>query len=243
MKTLTWIIALLALVFSCQAFAQNTEVTQGQPGRKGPWPVTSIQTPFTASTGEEVLVDVAATSFPKPTGTISTVLKNLGPNPIYCGTDSGTLSVSNGLKIGTNEGARFDTTQTIYCITTVKQVAGSATRYMTFNSSGAVQLFGGGGGSSTSTDYTPGVPTNLSLSANVSGAVTGLTAGSCYQFTCGADFQYRTGTGTPTAVSTDSEGKAGVMYRQCLTNAAAHTAFAFISSSATTCKVALIPSS
>ncbi|MFA6118118.1 MAG: hypothetical protein WC729_29295 [Sphingomonas sp.] len=243
MKTIIRLLVIASVLCSSTALAQNNEVTQGQPGRKGPWPVTSVQTPFTASTFEEVLVDVAATAFPKPTGTVSTVIKNLGPNPIYCGFDSGTLGVGNGLKVATGEAARFDTTQTLYCITTVKQVALAATRYMTLNTSGAVQLFGGGGGSSTSTDYTPGVPTNLSLSANVSGAVTGLAAGSCYQFSCNADFQYRTGTGTPTAVATDSEGKASVMYRQCLTNAASHTAFAFISSSAATCKVALIPAS
>lgn len=198
----------------------------------------------TLTLGAETLVDVAATAMPSAASARSYTFFNTGPNAIYCGF-ANTVTTSTGLKINSGQGATFDVAVAapLYCITTVLQVAGSGTRTVLSTAADSVRIYGGGGGSSTSTDYTPGVPTNLALSANVSGAVTGLTAGGCYQFTCNADFQYRTGTGTPTAVATDSEGKASVMYRQCLTNSAAHTAFAFISSSAATCKVALIPAS
>jgi hypothetical protein len=94
-------------------------------------------------------------------------------------------------------------------------------------------------GASTSSDYVPAVPTNVACSANVSCAITGLTTEKTYQFSCSADFSYRAGTGTPTAVATDHDAKGGVMYRQMLGSSA--TAFAFISGSATTCKVGLVP--
>lgn len=236
------LMVLLTSLFAVSANAQ-TVVEQGKGGQRGAWLVNSQQALFTSSSFEEVLVDVTATGFPHPTGTVQTAIQNLGPKPIYCGFDSGTLSVNNGFRLNTGEVAIFSTTTLLYCITTVKQLATAATRYLTTNVAGSFFFAGGGGGggSTTSTDFAPGVPANVSCSANVSCAITGLTASKTYQFSCSADFSYRVGAATPTAVATDNDAKAGVMYRQMLGSTS--TAFAFISSSAMTCKAGLVPDS
>lgn len=96
-----------------------------------------------------------------------------------------------------------------------------------------VNVAAGGG----SVAYSPAVPATVSLSASTSGAVTGITAGSDIVISCGAAASFRTGTGTPVAVSTDNDLPAGTLLRFRLKST--ETAVAFISSSATTCKTSV----
>lgn len=84
----------------------------------------------------------------------------------------------------------------------------------------------------------PGVPSTVSLSANTSGAITGLTAGACGWVTCNAAAWFRTGTGTPTALLTDNDIPANTVINRCLP--ATHTAIAFISTTTATCKFSVV---
>jgi hypothetical protein len=113
----------------------------------------------------------------------------------------------------------------------------------TTNDGTVVVSIGGSSGSTVNVaqlaqTYTPAVPTVVNLAANVSGAITGLTAGSSVCYACNVASAFRTGTGTPTALSTDNDISANQTV--CKKLPATHTAFAFISSSAGTCKVGVV---
>lgn len=195
------------------------------------------------SLGAETLVQDTATAMPTAATAKSITLHNAGTKDVFCGF-ANTVTTATGIKVGVGQGITFDfsaVNQTVYCIAASAQT-GTGVRTVLSTAPDTVRIFGGGGGgSSTSTDYAPGVPTNVSCSANVSCAITGLTAGKTYQFDCNADFAYRHGASTPTAVTTDNDAKAGVMYRQMLPTGS--TALAFISSSAMVCKAGLVPDS
>lgn len=90
--------------------------------------------------------------------------------------------------------------------------------------------------------YSPAVPTNVAVSTT-SAAATGLTAGSCLRISCGSSTAYyRTGSATPTAVTTDNELPSAAVERFCLRST--ETAIAFILSSGTgTCRVSTVATS
>lgn len=92
--------------------------------------------------------------------------------------------------------------------------------------------------SASKEEYLPAVPTNVTLAASTSGAITGLTASTCYWIVCSADAAFRQGVGTPVAVVTDNFIPARTPMTRCLTSTS--TAVAFISSSASTCQMGLI---
>jgi hypothetical protein len=85
----------------------------------------------------------------------------------------------------------------------------------------------------------PGVPTSLAVSTS-SAAVTGLTAKSTLRIVCTIDVQYRVGSGTPTALTSDNDLPGRVIEYVALPTGM--TAIAFITTSGSgTCKVAVIP--
>lgn len=75
-----------------------------------------------------------------------------------------------------------------------------------------------------------GAPAARVATSTVSAAATGLTGGLVYRVACDSPVFYRTGTGTPTAVTTDSLFLAGVEY---LGLRSTDTAFAFITAAGT----------
>lgn len=82
-------------------------------------------------------------------------------------------------------------------------------------------------------------PTNASVST-ASAAATGLAANACLRVVCNIDVHFRTGTGTPTAVTTDPLLPSKTIESRCLTSS--HTALAFITDSGTgTCNVSVAP--
>jgi hypothetical protein len=99
-------------------------------------------------------------------------------------------------------------------------------------------------------DGSPKVSTNITAPAGAPGftlacstssaAVTGLTGGTCYRMTCSAPIAFRTGTGTPTALTTDADFFGPATENLCLP--AASTAVACVTASGTaTCKGTAIP--
>jgi hypothetical protein len=82
-----------------------------------------------------------------------------------------------------------------------------------------------------------GVPSAVTLAANVSGSICGLTVSRMYEIQCTAAAAFRSGAATPTALLTDNPLAAAT--KQNITLGAASTCFAFISGSAATCTASL----
>lgn len=93
---------------------------------------------------------------------------------------------------------------------------------------------------STNGSVTAGAPLfNVSVST-VSAAATGLGVNTCYRVSCNATVTFRTGTGTPVALTTDGDIFGPAVEKICLVGTA--TAIAFIMASGTgTCKGMLLP--
>jgi hypothetical protein len=101
---------------------------------------------------------------------------------------------------------------------------------------GALKTAGG----STAISFMAGVPTVATLSASTSACVCSLTAGADYEFSCSVAAAWRHGAATPTALLTDNDLAAG-MVRSPMRMPTSSTCLCFISSSAGSCKVSLIP--
>lgn len=104
------------------------------------------------------------------------------------------------------------------------------------DSTGALKTAGG----SSAISYMAGVPAVVTLSASTSACACGLVAGSDYEFSCSVAAAWRHGAVTPTALLTDNDIAAG-MVRSPMRLPTGSTCLCFISSSAGSCKVALIP--
>jgi hypothetical protein len=84
-----------------------------------------------------------------------------------------------------------------------------------------------------------GAPTFTAAVSTTSAAVTSLTAGGCYRITCSTTTSFRTGTGTPVALTTDSDLFGPSVEKVCLP--ATDTAIAFVTTAGTgTCKGSLL---
>lgn len=118
------------------------------------------------------------------------------------------------------------------------------TRVMKTDTTGAVVVTGGGassgGGLVTSTGtVAAGAPTWTVNVTAVSSATTGLTVATCYRVACNAPVFWRTGTGTPVALTTDLPLYGPAVEKVCLT--ATGTAIAFVTASGTaTCVGTLV---
>lgn len=85
----------------------------------------------------------------------------------------------------------------------------------------------------------PSVPTDVTAAVSTSAANTGLVGGSCIRFSCDSDVAYRTGSGTPTAVTTDNLLRKGDVEKFCIRKS--ESAIAFVSSVGTWhCRVSLL---
>ena len=236
------IIGLVLLVASGAAAQNIGEVSQGSPGKKGPW--FTVSQGLTTVTYSEKLVGVAATAMPTSATARSITLQNIGPDAIYCGFTNG-VTLLTGIKIGTDQGATFDLSAApaVYCITTVVQVAGTGTRVILSDTPNTVRLYGGGGasgGGGAVTAFAPGVPSTVTLSASTSASKCALTAGADYEISCTVASAWRHGAATPTALLTDNPLPAGAI-RSPVRMPTGSTCFAFISTSAGSCTVSLLP--
>jgi hypothetical protein len=84
-----------------------------------------------------------------------------------------------------------------------------------------------------------GAPNATVSTSAVSAAATGLTAGLCYRIACSAPVFFRTGTGTPVALTTDNAIFGPAVEKVCMQ--AADTAVAFIMAAGTgSCTVATL---
>ncbi len=84
-----------------------------------------------------------------------------------------------------------------------------------------------------------GAPSFNTTTSTVSAAATGLTAGACYRMACTATVYFRSGTGTPTAVTTDNPLFGPSVEKVCLP--ATDTAIAFVTAAGTgTCAGTLL---
>lgn len=84
-----------------------------------------------------------------------------------------------------------------------------------------------------------GAPTWTVSASTVSAAATGLTVGTCYRVACNAPVFWRTGTATPTALTTDLPLYGPAVEKVCLTSTS--TAIAFVTASGTgTCVGTLV---
>lgn len=241
-KILTCAVFGLVLLVASGAAAQNIgEVSQGSPGKKGPW--FTVSQGLTTATYSEKLVDVAATAMPTSATARSITLQNIGPNAIYCGFTNA-VTLLTGIKIGTDQGATFDLSAApaVYCITDAVQVAGAGTRVILSDTPNTVRLYGGGGagGGGAVTAFAPGVPSTVSLSASTSASKCGLVEGSDYEISCTVPAAWRHGAATPTALLTDNPLPAGAI-RSPVRMPTGSTCFAFISTSAGSCTVSLLP--
>lgn len=208
----------------------------------------TVPRPTTSAVSSEILVGTIATEIPSGTYTPSsttfkytlTTLQNTGPDPIYCGF-SNTVTTATGFKLLTAMAAGWSTTQSLYCIADVEQVAGFGTRVVITN--GDLRLYGGGGGgggSAALTAYAPNVPVTVNLAGATSNALCDLTAGSDYEISCNVPVNWRHGAATPIALPTDNPLPANAI-RSPTRMPAGSTCFAFVSSSSGTCTVALLP--
>lgn len=86
---------------------------------------------------------------------------------------------------------------------------------------------------------TAGAPAATVSISTVTAAATGLTAGSCYRVACSVACFFRTGSGTPTALTSDASFFGPAVERICLKTGS--TAIAFITATGTgTCSVNLM---
>lgn len=76
-----------------------------------------------------------------------------------------------------------------------------------------------------------GAPSFSVSTSTVSAAATALTAGACYQVGCSTTTYFRTGTGTPTALTTDNPFFGPAIYRLCIPST--DTAVAFVTAAGT----------
>lgn len=192
----------------------------------------------------ETLVDVTATAMPTAATAKSFTFFNAGPNSVYCGFDN-TVTTSTGFPIGSGQGATFDfaaANQQLYCLSTALQVAGAGTRTVLSTVASSMRLYGGGGGGGGGavTAFAPNRPDTVSLSASTSATKCGLTEGSDYEISCTVPAAWIHGAATPTALLTDNPLPAGGI-RTPVRMPTGSTCFAFISSSAGSCTVALLP--
>ena len=76
-----------------------------------------------------------------------------------------------------------------------------------------------------------GAPTFSASASTVSAAATGLTAGACYRVACTATVYFRSGAGTPTALTTDNPFFGPAVEKVCLPST--DTALAFVTTAGT----------
>lgn len=241
---LTVVVKTTALAgWSCNIHVEVRGMVFPSPGVVNAEGAMTLARGLTIGTAEEALVGVAAGSMPTGSSARSITLQNTGPNAIFCGF-SNTVTVANGVKIGTDQGATFDLAGApdLYCITTVAQVAGAGTRVVLSDMADSVRLYGGGGagGGGAVIAFAPNVPSTVSLSGSTSNFKCGLTAGVDYEVSCTVPWSWRHGAATPTALLTDNPMPAGAV-RSPVRMPTGSTCFAFISTSAGSCTVAELP--